>query len=64
MFLQRGNFAKMMSGSLISKEISQLSENKYSDVHRLHLGKNADGENERIENHLLETKQTTFHLHN
>ena len=41
----------------------ELSENKYSDAHRLHLGKNAEGENERIEIHLLETKQTTFHLH-
>ena len=41
----------------------ELSENIYSHVHRLLLGKNADGENERIEIHLLEKKQATFHLH-
>ena len=41
----------------------ELSENIYSAVHRLLIAKNAGAENQRIEIHLLETKQTTFHLH-
>ena len=41
----------------------EISENIYSDVHRLLLCKNADGENERIEIYLLGTNQATFHLH-
>ena len=65
-FLQRLNFAKMMSDSSIMKQKSQIcgiSENNCSDVHRLHLGKNTDSENEKIEIHLLEMKEATFYLH-
>ena len=67
MFLQRRNFAKMISESLILKEKShklvEFSENIYSVVHRFLLAKNAEGENQRIGIHLLETKQAIFHLH-
>ena len=65
--LIKTKFCKNDLESSISKEklhkLVKFSENICSTVHRLLLTRNADDENERIEIHLLETKQTTFHLH-